>query len=73
MKFAAGREHRQKKNPLNVCLYFKKQRAMALVDDWLSSGRLLLDCYWQICVQYPSDKQTDLMFSDYKVRKTQWK
>lgn len=58
MKFAAGMEHLQKKNPLNVFLYFKKQRAMASVDDSLSSGRLLLDCYRQICVQCPSDKQT---------------
>lgn len=40
------------------CLYSKKQRATALVDDSLSSGRLLLDCYRQICVQCPSDKQT---------------
>lgn len=58
MKFAAGMEHLQKKNPLNVFLYFKKQRAMASVDDSLPSGRLLLDCYRQICVQCPSDKQT---------------
>lgn len=58
MKFAAGMEHLQKKNPLNVFLYFKKQRAMASVDDSLPSGRLLSDCYRQICVQCPSDKQT---------------
>lgn len=58
MKFAAGMEHLQKKNPLNIFLYFKKQRAMASVDDSLPSGRLLSDCYRQICVQCPSDKQT---------------
>lgn len=55
MKFAAGASANEESIK---CLYLKKQRATALVDDSLSSGRLLLDCYRQICVQCPSDKQT---------------
>lgn len=66
MKFAAGMEHLQKKNPLNVFLYFKKSNGLGrrFAPEWPSPFRLLSTDLCAVPI-----RQTDLMFSDYKVRK----